>query len=336
MNRVIWAFVLATLLFSCHQDPLKVDVSDIDVHLQLKSLDDALFGARDRLPEELSSIEAEFANLLPLFTYQMIRIGGPENPDYTAHLQSFLDDSLLLELKEKVDQTFHKERLERELTDAFRHYRYYFPERLIPEVYTCVSGFNQSLVLTDSLIGISLDKYIGTDCEYYTQLGLPRYKIRNMHPEKVVPDVMYAWGLSEWPFEEIAPHLIDRMIYEGKLLYFVDAMLPDVADTLKIGFTNKQLEFCRAREDAMWTYLAENKLLFSTERMDVKRYIDDAPYTSSFTADSPGRTGAWLGWQIVRSYMKKNPETTLKELMAETHYQGILNRSGYQPGRSGK
>jgi hypothetical protein len=81
----------------------------------------------------------------------------------------------------------------------------------------------------------------------------------------------------------------------------------------------------------MWTFLAEHKLLFTTDRMSIKRFIDDGPYTSAFTDQSPGRTGAWIGWQIVRSYMKQNKEVTLAELMAKDDFQEILNQSGYQP-----
>lgn len=333
MRRIFYGVCLLVLLLSCRQNPLKVDVSEVEMDLQLKSLDSALFAAKDRLGEALPVIRDEFADFLPLFTYKMIQIGGPESPDYLSQFQSFLNDTLILELKNQVDMVFPKEELADELTDAFRHYRYYFPERLVPDIYTCVSGFNQSVVLADSLIGISLDKYLGADCAYYPRLGIPQYKVRNMHPKKVVPDVMYAWAMSEWPFEKNAPHLIDRMIYEGKLLYFLDAMMPETADSLKIGYAESQLDFCRMREDAMWTYLAEHELLFSTERMDVKRYVDDAPYTSSFTVDSPGRTGAWLGWRIVHAYMRNNPEVKLGELMENSDYQGILSRSGYQPGK---
>ena len=81
----------------------------------------------------------------------------------------------------------------------------------------------------------------------------------------------------------------------------------------------------------MWTFLAEHKLLFSTDRMSVKRFIDDGPYTSAFTDQSPARTGAWLGWQIVRSYMKQNKDVKLADLMNNTDFQGILNNSEYQP-----
>jgi uncharacterized protein YjaZ len=81
----------------------------------------------------------------------------------------------------------------------------------------------------------------------------------------------------------------------------------------------------------MWTYLAEHKQLYSTDRMSIKRYIDDGPYTASFSEGSPARTGIWLGWQIVRSYMKQNPEVKLADLLNNNNFQSILNQSGYQP-----
>ena len=134
MRRIFYGVCLLVLLLSCRQNPLKVDVSEVEMDLQLKSLDSALFAAKDRLGEALPVIREEFADFLPLFTYQMIQIGGPESPEYLSQFQSFLNDTLILELKNQVDLVFPKEELADELTDAFRHYRYYFPERLVPDI----------------------------------------------------------------------------------------------------------------------------------------------------------------------------------------------------------
>ena len=125
--------------------------------------------------------------------------------------------------------------------------------------------------------------------------------------------------------------LFSNMIQQGKVLYFLDAMFPEMNDTLKVGYTKKQLDFCHRNEAKMWTYLAEHKMLFTTDRMSIKRFIDDAPYTAAFTEESPGRTASWLGWQIVRAYMKSHPEKKLPDLMNNQDFQEILNQSGYQP-----
>ena len=333
MRKIILIAVVAVFVFSCQRNPLKVDVSKVDVDFQFESFEDDLFLLKDSVSQNISSLENKYSDFLPIFTYQMILIGGPEDSGYVDQLESFINDTLVANLKKRADIVIDKDQLKVDLFDAFRYYHNYFPEKSVPAIYTCISGFNQSIVMTDSLIGISLDKYLGDDCEYYSQLGIANYKVKNMNPQKIVPDAIYAWGMTEFPFDESKTHLIDHMVYEGKLLYFMDAILPELADSLKIGFSNDQLMFCESSEEAMWTYLAENNLLFSSDRMDTKRYVDDAPYTSSFTSDSPGRTGAWLGWQIVRAYMRKNNEISLGQLMLNDDYQSILNSSGYQPSK---
>lgn len=331
MKRLLWSLCFVTMLISCQRNPFKVDLSGTKIEFQFHALGSDLFAARENLNAQLPALEKKYPTILPLFSSEVITIGFPEDEGFSERLNSFVNDSLMLEVKTQVDETIDRDKIEADLQQAFRYFHYYFPNKVIPEVFTCISGFNQSIIMTDSLMGIGLDKYLGRDCNYYRRLGIPRYKQLAMYPEKIVPDAMYAWGMTTFPFKGYGSQLIDQMIYEGKLLYFQDATLPDLPDSIKIGFTQKQLDFCSAKENAMWTYLAEYKMLFSTERMDIKRYVDDAPYTSSFTAESPGRTGVWLGWQIVKAYMKKHPKTTLPELMEEKDCRKILSLSGYQP-----
>ena len=331
MNRIFIIVLVFVIFASCQRNPLKVDVSDVKIDFTFRSYDDDLFAAAGRLEQAVPELQKSYGNFFDLFNHEMIGIGSPEDEGFYPRLQSFLTDTLIVGLKQRADQVIGKKQLEADFRSAFKYYRYHFPEKIVPSVYTCISGLNQSVVLADSLIGISLDKYLGAESGYYPRMGIPAYKIRNMHPQKIVPDAIYFWGTTEFPLRANASKLIEHMIYEGMLLYYVDAMMPDVPDSLKIGYTKPQLKFCKAGEAGMWAYLAEKDLLFSTKRMDIKRYVDDGPYTSSFTTDSPGRTGAWLGWQIVCAYMKKNAGVTLKQLMETDDYLNILNKSGYQP-----
>lgn len=332
MKKLFFLCICSLFAFaSCQRNPFKVDLSNTHINFKFHEFGNDLFAIRNNLNEQLPELENKYPAILPLFSTEVIAIGLPSDSGFADILGTFVNDSLMLEVKSKVDATIDRQLIDEQLTEAFRYFAYYFPDKVIPEVFTCVSGFNQSIIMTDSLMGIGLDKYLGRECEYYPRLGIPKYQQQNMHPAKIVPDALYAWYMSEFPFEGYGQQLIDRMIYEGKLLYMLDATLPDTPDSLKIGFSRKQLDFCNDRENAMWTYLAEHKMLFSNERMDIKRYTDDSPYTSSFTADSPGRTGNWLGWQIVKAYMAKNPGVTIPQLMQEKDCKKILNFSTYQP-----
>lgn len=332
MKNVIFFSSLILMLASCTQNPQKINVSNVSVDLKIRHLDSYLLKQnQDQMKAAIPLMKRWYGEFFDIFTYRMIAIGGTEQPNFPDLLYSFVSDSLIRKLEISVSQNIDTTKLRNELETAFKHYKYYFPTKEIPVVYTCISGFNQSVVISEKLIGVSLDKYMGTESPFYEQLGLPAYKRKNMHPSKIVPDMMQGWADAEWPKSDKDNSLLSHMIQQGKVLYFLDAMLPELNDTLKIGIPEKQLVFCRKNEAKMWTYLAEHKMLFTTDRMSIKRFIDDGPFTASFSEESPARTGIWLGWQIVRSYMKQNKNITLANLMNNSDYQSILNQSGYQP-----
>ncbi len=325
--------VACIAFFSCKRNKLKIDVSDVKIDLQVKHLDNSLFEIdTTSFENSVEKIKAEYGEFFDIFTYKIINIGGINDPHFFSLLKMYTTDTMILNTRKEVRAVFGNfSRTEKQLTKAFKHYNYYFPEKEVPEIYTCISGFNQSLVTSAGLIGISLDKYLGKDFSYYKRLDIPNYKLQKMYKEKIAADVMYSWALTEFENKSTESTLLSHMVYEGKLMYFVDAMLPKQHDTLKIGYTEKQLEWCKNNEAQMWFKLVEDKRLYITGRMDIKRFISDGPYTNGFPLESPGRTGVWLGWQIVRKFMDKHPEVTLPQLMEMHDAQKLLNASGYFP-----
>jgi len=335
MKKVFLLLIPAILIVftACRQNRLKVDVSNIDVSLKIKRLDQDLFKVTPLNEDSLlPQIKKEYGGFFKLYNYRIVRLGNPDDIQYPNYLQTFLTDPMIQKAKAAVDSVYPDlSVLKKQLTGAFKHYKYYFPDKKVPDVYTCISGFNQSVVMAQGVLGISLDNYLGANNSFYKELALPDYRRRNMRPEMIAPDAMRGWAMSEYPEKLSQSKLIDHMIYHGKLMYFLDAMFPDMADSLKIGYPTQKLEWCKKNEGSMWTYLVGHKLLFSTERLEVLHYINPAPYTNSFTSESPGRTGVWLGWQIVRKYMRKHKEISLEALMNDTNYSEILNSSGYNP-----
>ena len=334
ISRIIIFFSCILFFGSCNRSRLKVDISGIKVDIEFVNFNNELFALplKDTL-SELKTLHTKYPEFFDLFTYKIIRVGGIEENDFKASMTNFLTDTMILNVKSMVEKKFGDfDKTREELGTAFKYFQYHFPSKTVPNIYTYISGFNQSVVTTKDLIGISLDKYLGRDCIYYKMLSTtPDYKVKNMYKKKIPADVAYAWGMTEFGGNPGITTLLDNMINEGKLMYFTEAMLPDAHDSLLIGYTKKELDWCKKNESQMWVYLVERKLLYSNKRMDIVRYINDAPHTSGFPLESPGRAGVWIGWQIVREYMKKNKETTLRQLMENKDYQGILNASGYFP-----
>ncbi len=334
VKPIFFLLLIATVLGACNRNPLKVDISKSKKEVKFVRFDKELFALplKDTLTE-ISELSNKYPDFFNLFTSRIIRIGRVGDKEFPRLLARFLTDTMILNVERIVNKNFTDfEETEKQINRAFKYYQYHFPGKEVPTIFVYTSGFNQSVVTYKNSIGISLDKYLGRNCRYYKKLSTaPQYKITNMHKAKIPSDVAYAWASAQFGEQSRATNLIGNMIYQGKLMYFVDALLPDVNDSLKIGYTTKQLDFCENNEAEMWKYLVERKMLFSTKRMDIIRYINDGPTTSGFPLEAPGRAGIWLGWQIVRQYMKKFPETTLKKLMQNNDYQQILNDSEYFP-----
>jgi gliding motility-associated lipoprotein GldB len=326
--------ILFIFLVSCNRNPLKVDISDIETEIEIVRFDQELFELplHDSL-SELSALRNKYPEFFDLFTWKVIGVGGIEEEHFPEIMGEFLTDTMISNVNSLVKKEFSDfEKTEKELIEAFKYFQYHFPEKELPTIFTMISGFNQSVVTAENIIGVSLDKYMGRDFNYYKQLSnVPLYKIKNMHPKKLVSDVVYAWGMTEFDERGTATTLLDNIVHQGKLMYFVDAMLPEMHDSLKIGYTAEQLQWCKNNEPQMWNFLVEGKMLYSNRRMDILRFTNDGPYTTGFPTESPGKSGVWIGWQIVRQYMKKHREIAVSELMKNTDYQQILNDSGYYP-----
>jgi len=322
-------------IVSCKRNQYRVNTSSISADIQIKRLEADLFSPDPSdIPSGIPELREKYGGFLQLFSY-VINAGDINDPEFSDLLLSFVTDKLNNEVYAAVMKLYPEiTPIEEEIEDAFRHYLWHFPDKRIPTVITCITGFNNSIITGDSVIGIGLDRYLGRDCSYYTQLGIYRYISARMNHYNIVPDCIYGWGATEWDFDAMkypAGNVMAEMIHEGKLKYFEKCMLPEINDTVVFGFTEDQMKFCRNNERQMWQYLIEHDLLFSTDQFTIRKLTDEAPFTSYFTSESPGRAAVWLGFRIVESYMMKNREISLEALMNSTDIQGIIEGAKYDP-----
>ena len=336
--RVIALFFLLVgsgSFISCKKNHYRVNTSSIKADIKIKRLEKDLFTLNpDEIIPMVPSLKKKYDGFLQLFSF-VINTGDINDSSFGDFLLRFCSDKqnnevFALTMKKFPDVTA----IEDGLKDAFCHYLYYFPGKSVPAVFTCITGFNNSIITGDSLLGIGLDRYLGADCEYYPRLNIFKYLAAKMTPENIVPDCMYGWGASEWDFATLkypADNVLAEIIHYGKLKYFERCMLPETSDEIIFGFTPDQMKFCRNNESQMWQYVIENNLLFSTDQFTIRKLTGDAPFTSYFTKESPGQAAIWLGFRIVESYMKKNPSIKLEEMIKNTDVQGIIQKARYSP-----
>ena len=337
-SQFILLFILISVssaLISCKRDHYKVDVSSVDIVLKIERLEKDLFTMEpNEIESAIPALRDKYKGFLELFSY-VINAGNVRDSSFGEYLTGFCTDKQNNDVYDLTVQLYPDLfNIEKELQEAFRHYLYYFPQKNVPSVFTCITGFNSSIITGDSILGIGLDRYLGSDCEYYPRLGVYKYIADRMTPENIVPDCMFAWASSEWDFESLgyqADNALASIIHNGKLKYFEKCMLPEETDENIFGFTADQLKFCKNNENQMWQYLIENDLLFVTDQFVVQKLTGEAPFTSYFTNESPGRAAVWLGFRIVESYIMKNTEVKIADLMSDNDIQKILEKSKYSP-----
>ncbi len=328
------------LLFGCGQgsDRNAPDVSGIDVNIKIRRFEQDLFALdTNNLSAGMAQLAQKYPSLFQLFTENIIR--DQRNPKETAEqaLRGFVSAPEAHMLYDTVQQVYGDLRwLEKDLTQMFRYYKYYFPQKPVPEVATIISEYSvDAFTFGDSLCGIGLDLFLGEQYPAYNPEIFPSYIRRQFQKDYIVTRLSKA--LAQNTLGEVSPgtRLLDMMLYNGKMLYVLDCLLPTVSDSMKMGYTSAQMEGCIYNEQAVWARLLSQNLLYSSNFESFRKLVTPSPNAPMVFQEAPGEIGNWLGWQIVKDYMKRHPETTMEALIKMQDSQKFLEEAKYKPKRPG-
>lgn len=330
-----WILLAAGALFySCGNNPLSVDVSKTEVkQVVIKRFDRDFFSLNaDNIVQKLPDLQKKYPGFAELFVKNILCPAGIQDNACIPEITRFINDKDMKAAYSECQKQFQSlDDIGLQLTDVYRHYNYYFPDKKLPDVAAMMSGFNYSIATADSVFGIGLEMYLGKKAPFYEMMQIPNYKRTTMQKEYIACDFLHAMLMIDFPNNIQNKTLLGEMIFQGRLLYLTDAMMPDAEDTIKIGFTKKQLDWCLEHEKDMWGHLIQNKFLYSPEVEVISKFTGEGPFTTGFVKESPARTGVWIGWRIVKKYMEENPKINLQQLMSEVDPQKILSLSKYKP-----
>lgn len=337
-SHTIQIFLLlacTSFIFSCRQDG-KPDISSSNLKITIARFDKDLSQGKHRPVEQVIK---QLNQQYPVFFQDYVhRVFAGSQMSPNDILLGLYADPAYSDLQKETDSVYPDLKpYETELTKSFRYIKYYYPATKIPRFISFISGFAYQTIVGDDYIGIGLDMFLGRNSQFYGGIiqSVPRYISVRFTPEYLVPRTVETFTRENlFPPTDDAQTLLAKMIYNGKILYFLDQILPEgLSDTIKIGYTDKQLRWCETYHKEIWGYFMENNLLFNSNYQQIQKYLSEAPFTPGVgvNKESAPKLGVWTGWQIIRAYMKNNPEITLQELMANNDAQGILNKSKYRP-----
>ncbi|SED14408.1 gliding motility-associated lipoprotein GldB [Tenacibaculum sp. MAR_2009_124] len=316
--RKIIALFLAIILMSCEKESKpEIDVSEVKVSFNIDRFDKDFYQSEKSLEE----LKSSYSFLFPRYVHDSIWESRRTN----------LDEQELFEETQKLYNEVNE--LEEQLKMLFKHVKYYNPKFKSPEVITMLTNidYESRVVYSDTLLFVSLDAYLGKNHKFYGDY--PAYVKQNNTKQHIVVDVA-SKIVSEQVFPKTNRTFIDKMIYKGKKMYLKDVYLGKLSDHVKIGYSKEKSLWAKENEEEVWRYFIEKDLLFSTDKSLDKRFLDMAPFSKFYLGQdnlSPGRIGEFIGWQIVKSYMKNN-DVSLHELI-RTSEEEIFTKSKYKPRR---
>lgn len=290
---------------------------------------------RDLFSLDTSHIADGVKKLYGKYPENLISNNCWNNAQMMRGLKGYISDPIIREIYKATKEKFpDMKATEKVLDDAFKIYLSNFPNSKVPTIYTILPGLDFS---TPSVFGyednlfVCVDMYLGENFKYYTAAGMPKFIARRCTPDRIPLDCFTKGMAYKHLPDKTLITLLDNMIYEGKKLYFTQIMFPDTKEIDIIGYTEEQYKWAQEHMSQIWQYFIEKKLLYSKDEDDIRRMIDETPFTREFGNNSPGRIGSYIGLQIIKSYMHNHSDVTLEELMKNEDAQGILNKAGFKP-----
>jgi len=326
MKTVYWtSCLLLFALISCKkEDRWTTAKPEEQVELSFTDISRSFFDVE--IP--LSELQSEFP-----FFFQL----GVEDEVWERQRR----DSAEIAVYDSVNAVFKDGKYKQELEQSFAYFRKYFPAELIPDVYTYSSGmqniYDRSVLYdrNQGLLFIALDGFLGKDNAWYKAEKVYPYLAESMNPENLIPKTVHAVAEQLVPFNPRQQAFIDLMVDEGKMLIIADALLPETTDELKIGYTQEQLDWAEENEAEIWNFFVEQNLIFDANKEIREKFLQPAPYSkfgNEVETESPGRIGAWVGWQICRKYLDRHPEVSLSDFILLDN-QTIFKESKYKPNK---
>jgi len=336
--RFIFGVIIICYVFSgCKNLNKTPDVSDIKIELSTQRFEKEFFELDSlQFQMQLDKLIARYPSFGENFISTILNTDSKWPADSAiAYLKSFISAYRpVYDASKKVFADFSP--YEKQLKKSLQYLRYYFPKYPAPnKVITYIGpmdGYGDILDVDAFIVG--LHQHLGKNFSMYksplVRDTYPEYISNRFEPDYIAINCIKNIVSDLYPEKIEDKTLVIQMVEKGKRLYLLQKLVPFAKDYQLIGYTEKQFLESKQREAIIWDLFVQNSLLQSIDNSIIKNYIGEGPKTPELGEASPGNIGSFSGWQIVKKYMDKFPETSL-ETMMNTDAETIFQNAKYKP-----
>lgn len=336
--RLLYSLIIISILFlSCNSGEKIPDVSQIKIPLTTMRFEKELFTLDSgNFNIQLEQLKAKYPSFAENYLSTVLGADPKWNNDSIAgYVNGFINAyKNVYDTSNIVFKDFS--RYEGELKNGLQFIKHYFPNYKIPEkIITFIGPLNgYGDILSDDAVIVGLHLHLGKDFSLYkselVQQTYPTYISNRFQPDYIAVNCLKNIVLDIFSEKTEDKSLVQQMVEKGKRLFVLSKVLPKVDEYKLIGYTPEQLKESYEHEKNIWDLFVQNNLLQTIDYNVIKNYIGESPKTQELGDASPGNIGSFAGWQIVKKYMKNNPEISLQKLMA-TDADLIFQEAKYKP-----
>lgn len=335
--RFIFSFLVLIIIISCNNPSGAPDVSNIKMNLPVERFEKDFFALdKTQMQAGFNKLETQYPTFSNIFFAHILNADPRwSNDSLYSYSQGFIDSyKFVYDSANNVFKDF--EPYKKELEKGMQYVTHYFPTYDAPsKIITYVGpldGYGD--ILDDDALIVGLQHHLGEgfsgyQMEWVTQT-YPAYISRNFTPEAISVNAFKNIVLDMYPENSEDKSLVIQMVEKGKRLYLLNKFLPFKEEYLLIGYSKAQFEDSKKHENVIWDLFIQNNFLQTIDINIIKNYIGESPKTQVLGEAAPGNIGSFTGWQIVKKYMEKFPETKVTDLMA-MNPETLFEKTKYKP-----
>lgn len=337
MRLILSALLIPLIFSSCNNSNKTPDVSNIKIALTTHRFDQELFNLDSTdYTSHLDSLIAKYPAFGENYIYGILGADAKWSADTVArYIHNFTNDyRSIYDSAALVFKDFAP--YEKEIKKAFQFLKFYFPAAQPPKtIFTFIGPLDGTgIAAGEDIICVGLQLHLGKDFSIYkttlVEDTYPEYVSNRFAPDYIPLDCLKQLLQNMFPETTDDKPLIQQMIEKGKRLYILSKLLPTTEEYKLMGYTANQLKDTYANERRVWDLFIQNNLLQVIDNNITKNYIGEGPKTQELGEGAPGNIGSFVGWQIVKKYMQKNPGISLPDLM-KMNPETIVQEAKYKP-----
>ena len=165
---------------------------------------------------------------------KMLQLGTITDANISNRFLMFFQDSTLQALIADAEAEYaNMDDINKQLEESFGRLNDWIPGLKKPTFYAQIGALDQSVIIGEHSVGISLDKYMGQNYPLYKKYYSAQQR-STMSRSYIVPDCLTFYLLSIYPMEDFdnRPQL-ERDLHMGKIMWTVNKAMGKVVFTSK-------------------------------------------------------------------------------------------------------